>query len=108
MVARPLPASARLVHAVGEDAVDELLRENVLVDLYDTVRGSLRLSESSYSIKKLEPLYMGEHLRTGDVVDAGASVVAYADWCTARAAGREEDAARLLAGIADYNAYDCL
>ncbi|MFI7583700.1 TM0106 family RecB-like putative nuclease [Kocuria sp. M1N1S27] len=97
-----------LVHAVGEDAVDELLRENVLVDLYDTVRGSLRLSESSYSIKKLEPLYMGDHLRTGDVVDAGASVVAYADWCTARDAGRDEAAQRLLGGIADYNEYDCL
>ncbi|GEO95321.1 TM0106 family RecB-like putative nuclease [Kocuria turfanensis] len=97
-----------LVHAVGEDAVDRLLRENVLVDLYDTVRGSLRLSENSYSIKKLEPLYMGRHLRTGDVVDAGASVVAYADSCAARDAGRAEEADRILAGIADYNAYDCL
>ena len=97
-----------LVHAVGEDAVDELLREGVLVDLYDTVRGSLRLSESSYSIKKLEPLYMGERLRTGDVVDAGASVVAYAGFCAARDAGRDAQAQRLLAGIADYNAYDCL
>ncbi len=97
-----------LVHAVGEDAVDELLRENVLVDLYDTVRGSLRLSERSYSIKALEPLYMGAHLRAGDVLDAGASVVAYADWCTAREAGQEDAAARLLAGIADYNEYDCL
>ncbi|MFC6258920.1 TM0106 family RecB-like putative nuclease, partial [Kocuria oceani] len=97
-----------LVHAVGEDAVDRLLRENVLVDLYDTVRGSLRLSENSYSIKKLEPLYMGRHLRTGDVVDAGASVVAYADSCAARDAGQAEEADRILAGIADYNAYDCL
>ncbi|GGG60748.1 hypothetical protein GCM10011374_24540 [Kocuria dechangensis] len=97
-----------LVHAVGEDAVDELLRENVLVDLYDTVRGSLRLSESSYSIKKLEPLYMGGHLRSGDVVDAGASVVAYADHCAARDAGRAGEARRILAGIAGYNEYDCL
>ncbi|MEX5270999.1 TM0106 family RecB-like putative nuclease [Kocuria sabuli] len=97
-----------LVHAVGEDAVDRLLRENVLVDLYDTVRGSLRLSENSYSLKRLEPLYMGRHLRTGEVVDAGASVVAYADHCTARDAGRAQEAERILAGIADYNAYDCL
>ncbi len=97
-----------LAHAVGEDAVDELLREGVLVDLYDTVRASLRVSASSYSIKQLEPLYMGERLRTGDVVDAGASVVAHADWCAARDAGREDEARRILAGIADYNAYDCL
>jgi uncharacterized protein len=97
-----------LAHAVGEDVVDGLLREGVLVDLYDTVRGSLRLSESSYSIKKLEPLYMGGRLRGGDVVDAGASVVAYAGSCAARDAGRAGEAERILAGIADYNAYDCL
>ena len=92
---------------VGEAAVDDLLREGVLVDLYDTVRHSIRVSEDSYSIKKLEPLYMGEHLRSGDVTDAGASVVAYADYCTARDAGGEA-AATILAGISDYNEYDCL
>ncbi|GAA1117889.1 TM0106 family RecB-like putative nuclease [Arthrobacter flavus] len=97
-----------LAHVVGEDAVDALLRDGVLVDLYETVRHSLRISENSYSIKKLEPLYMGENLRSGDVVDAGASVVAYADYCTARDAGDEALAAEILAGIRDYNEYDCL
>ncbi|MHA7292547.1 TM0106 family RecB-like putative nuclease [Arthrobacter sp. HLT1-21] len=97
-----------LAHVVGEDAVDALLREGVLVDLYETVRHSLRISERSYSIKKLEPLYMGEHLRSGDVMDAGASVVAYADYCTARDSGNEVLAAEILAGIRDYNEYDCL
>ena len=38
-----------LQHVVGEDAVDGLLREGVLVDLYDTVRNSLRISENSSS-----------------------------------------------------------
>ncbi|PVE19150.1 bifunctional RecB family nuclease/DEAD/DEAH box helicase [Arthrobacter sp. Bz4] len=97
-----------LAHVVGEDAVDTLLREGVLVDLYETVRHSLRISEHSYSIKKLEPLYMGEHLRSGDVTDAGASVVAYADYCTARDSGNDALAAEILAGIRDYNEYDCL
>lgn len=97
-----------VIHTVGEAAVDNLLREGVLVDLYDTVRHSIRISEDSYSIKKLEPLYMGEHLRSGDVTDAGASVVAYANYCTARDAHREEEAATILAGISDYNEYDCL
>ncbi len=97
-----------LQHVLGEDAVDGLLREGVLVDLYDTVRNSLRISENSYSIKKLEPLYMGNNLRSGDVTDAGASVVAYAHYCEARDAGRADDAATILAGISDYNEYDCV
>lgn len=97
-----------LLHVVGEDAVDTLLRDGVLVDLYDTVRHSLRISERSYSIKKLEPLYMGAHLRSGEVTDAGASVVAYAAYCMARDAGDAGAAAEILAGISDYNRYDCL
>ncbi|MHA7154828.1 TM0106 family RecB-like putative nuclease [Arthrobacter sp. TMN-50] len=97
-----------LAHVVGEDAVDALLREGVLVDLYETVRHSLRISENSYSIKKLEPLYMGKRLRSGDVKDAGASVVAYADYCTARDSGNDALASEILAGIRDYNEYDCL
>lgn len=97
-----------LTHVIGEDAVDTLLREGVLVDLYDTVRHSLRLSERSYSLKKLEPLYMGSNLRSGDVTDAGASVVAYAAYCAARDDGDAAAAAQLLAGISDYNRYDCL
>ncbi|BCW39544.1 nuclease [Arthrobacter sp. StoSoilB3] len=97
-----------LTHVVGETAVDDLLREGVLVDLYDTVRHSIRISSNSYSIKKLEPLYMGQHLRSGDVTDAGASVVAYADFCTARDTGQAAVAAEILEGIRDYNEYDCL
>ncbi|MDN4612207.1 TM0106 family RecB-like putative nuclease [Arthrobacter burdickii] len=97
-----------LVHVIGEDAVDTLLRDGVLVDLYETVRSSLRISERSYSLKKLEPLYMEGDLRSGDVTDAGASVVAYAAYCTARDAGEQAAAAEILAGISDYNRYDCI
>jgi predicted RecB family nuclease len=95
-------------HVAGEDIVDRWLREGLLVDLYQTVRNSIRISENSYSIKKLEPLYMGSNLRSGDVLDAGASVVAYAHYCEARDNGRAADADRILAGISDYNEYDCL
>ncbi|CAN7230600.1 TM0106 family RecB-like putative nuclease [Arthrobacter sp. LjRoot78] len=97
-----------VMHVAGEDVVDNWLRDGLLVDLYQTVRNSIRISENSYSIKKLEPLYMGSNLRSGDVKDAGASVVAYADYCEARDAGLSEDAAAILAGISDYNQYDCL
>ncbi|POH59510.1 TM0106 family RecB-like putative nuclease [Arthrobacter glacialis] len=103
-------------HGAGgatEDIVDNWLRTGLLVDLLDTVRQSVRISESSYSIKKLEPFYMPAG-REGDVTDAGASVVAYADYCTARDAGLAGDtaltakAAQILASISDYNEYDCL
>lgn len=97
-----------LIHLIGEDAVDTLLRDGVLVDLYETVRTSLRISDRSYSIKKLEPLYMGSNLRSGDVTDAGASVVAYAQFCEARDNGHSSRAEEILAGISDYNRYDCL
>lgn len=97
-----------LAHQAGEDTVDDWLRHGLLVDLYATVRHSIRISEASYSIKKLEPLYMGDNLRSGDVKDAGASVVAYAAYCAARDAGRRDEAAAILASISDYNQYDCL
>ena len=97
-----------VMHVAGEDTVDQWLRDGLLVDLYQSVRNSIRISENSYSIKKLEPLYMGTNLRSGDVKDAGASVVAYAQYCEARDAGRDAEAAKILAGISDYNHYDCL
>jgi uncharacterized protein len=34
-------------------------------------------------------------------------VAAYARYCQARDAGRRQEAERLLAGIRDYNEYDC-
>ncbi|WP_066286769.1 TM0106 family RecB-like putative nuclease [Arthrobacter sp. B6] len=97
-----------VTHLAGEDIVDDWLRKGVLVDLYATARHSLRISEPSYSIKKLEPLYMGSNLRSGDVKDAGASVVAYAAYCAARDDGDAASAAQILASISDYNEYDCL
>ncbi|MDQ1052878.1 putative RecB family nuclease [Arthrobacter sp. SORGH_AS 212] len=97
-----------LAHQAGEDTVDDWLRKGLLVDLYATVKHSLRISEASYSIKKLEPLYMGDNLRSGDVKDAGASVVAYAAYCAARDAGHQAEADAVLASISDYNQYDCL
>ncbi|KSU66737.1 TM0106 family RecB-like putative nuclease [Arthrobacter sp. NIO-1057] len=96
------------VHIAGEEIIDSWLRENLLVDLYETVRNSLVVSTRSYSIKKLEPLYMGQHLRGGDVTDAGASVVAYAQYMQARDAHDSATANEVLASIADYNEYDCL
>ncbi len=95
-------------HGVYEDEVDRLLSEGVLVDLYAVVRRALRISAKSYSIKKLEPLYMGAELRAGEVQDAATSVVAYAEYCDLVVAGRQDDAKAALQAIADYNRYDCV
>ena len=46
-------------YGVGEDEVDDLLRNGVLVDLYPLVRKSIRVGTENYSLKSLEPLYMG-------------------------------------------------
>ncbi|MET4003619.1 putative RecB family nuclease [Arthrobacter sp. UYCu511] len=103
-----------VLHGTGEDIIDEWLRSGLLVDLLDTVRQSVRISESSYSIKKLEPFYMGSNVRSGEVKDAGASVVAYANYCRQRDAGLGGDAeeaakaTETLASITDYNRYDCV
>ncbi|MGE2732382.1 TM0106 family RecB-like putative nuclease [Mycolicibacterium vaccae] len=94
-------------YGVGEDDVDELLREGVLVDLYPLVRKSIRVGTENYSIKSLEPLYMGGELRTGDVTTATASITEYARYCELRDSGRLDDAATVLKEIEEYNRYDC-
>ncbi|CAN5139289.1 TM0106 family RecB-like putative nuclease [soil metagenome] len=94
-------------HGVGEDEVDDLLRNGVLVDLFPLVRKSIRVGTENYSIKSLEPLYMGSELRTGEVTNATASITEYAHYCELRDDGRGDDAAVLLEEIAEYNRYDC-
>jgi len=92
----------------GEDEVDELLRSGVLVDLYPLVRKSIRVGAENYSLKSLEPLYMGSQLRSGDVTTASDSIVQYARYCELRGDGRGDEAAVLLKEISDYNHYDCI
>ncbi|WP_127784394.1 TM0106 family RecB-like putative nuclease [Rhodococcus sp. X156] len=95
-------------HATREEQVDQLLRDGRLVDLYGVVRRAVRVSTESYSIKKLEPLYMGAQLRTGDVTNAGDSIVQYEQAVEHRRAGRHAAADELLESIRDYNEYDCV
>ncbi|WP_328823411.1 TM0106 family RecB-like putative nuclease [Metallococcus carri] len=94
-------------HGVYEEEVDALLRANVLVDLYAVVRAGVRVSTRSYSIKKLEPLYMGADLRESTVADGAASIVEYHRYATAVALGDSTQAAEILEQIRDYNEYDC-
>jgi uncharacterized protein len=94
-------------YGVGEDEVDELLRSGVLVDLFPLVRKSIRVGTENYSLKSLEPLYMGSELRTGDVTTASESITMYARYCELRADGRADESGNVLKEIEDYNRYDC-
>ena len=95
-------------HGVGEDEIDQLLRDNALVDLYPVVRKAVRVGSRSYSIKKLEPLYMGDDLREGDVTNAADSITEYARARENIATGDRAVGERMLESIADYNRYDCV
>jgi uncharacterized protein len=87
-------------HATREEEVDRLLRGRVLVNLYDHVlRGAVRASVESYSIKRIEKFYMSE--REGGITDAGFSVVEYERWM-------ESHDDSILDAIAAYNRDDCL
>jgi predicted RecB family nuclease len=94
-------------YGVGENDVDDLLRNGILVDLYPLVRKSIRVGTENYSIKSLEPLYMGNELRSGEVTTATDSITQYARYCTLRDEGRADEAASVLKEIEDYNVYDC-
>ncbi|MEE2815371.1 MAG: TM0106 family RecB-like putative nuclease, partial [Actinomycetota bacterium] len=76
-------------YGVREAEVDRLLRDGVFVDLYPVVRRALRVGSRSYSIKKLEPLYMGDEVRTSDVQRGDDSIVRYVE---ARALAEDGDA----------------
>ena len=95
-------------HGVREAEVDRLLREEVFVDLYPIVKNAVRVGSRSYSIKKLEPLYMGDEVRTQDVQRGDDSIIRYVEARQHAAAGRDAAAQQILDDLADYNRYDCV
>ena len=89
-----------------EDEVDRLLRGGVFVDLYRVVRNGVRVSQESYSIKKLEPLYRLD--RAGELKDGASSILEYETWLESgreRSDGQRDDA--ILERIRVYNEDDC-
>lgn len=93
-------------YGVGEDFIDDLLSQHVLVDLFPIVKQSMRVGSYSYSLKKLEPLYMLDEERDG-VATAADSVIEYANYCQLVLEGKTLEAQAKLDDIGDYNAYDC-
>jgi len=93
-------------YGVEEDYIGQLLSENVLVDLYPIVRRAVLIGSHSYSLKKLEPIFVKDEEREG-VTNAADSVVEYANYCDLVTNNELEKAEIKLKQIEDYNAYDC-
>ncbi|UJB73154.1 TM0106 family RecB-like putative nuclease (plasmid) [Acaryochloris sp. 'Moss Beach'] len=91
-------------YATREAQVDDLLRAEVFIDLYQVVRQSLQVGTTSYSIKYLEPLY--GRTREESVKNAADSVVQYFQWLQAPD-GDTPDTSQILQSIKDYNRVDC-
>ncbi len=85
-------------HATREAEVDELLRGEVLVDLFAVVRQAVAISENSYSIKRLEKFY--ELKRSTSVKKGDDSIVMFERWL------QDGDDA-ILRDIEAYNRDDC-
>jgi uncharacterized protein len=92
--------------ATREAIIDDWLRNGLLVDLLKVVQQSIRVSQRSYSIKKLEPLYDFE--RDEEVQTAGDSVVDYENYLELMDEGKTDEAQAKLNGICDYNEADCV
>ncbi len=65
-------------HGTREEEIDDLLRGEVLVDLFRVTKQALRASVPSYSIKEVEKLFGFE--RTAEVGGGGESVNAFETW----------------------------
>ncbi|HEY2817100.1 MAG TPA: TM0106 family RecB-like putative nuclease [Casimicrobiaceae bacterium] len=85
-------------YATRENAVDELLRRGVFVNLHTVVRQGLRAGVESYSLKEVEALV--PYIRLADVRSGMDAVLAYEQWMSKRHEA-------LLDSIADYNEDDC-
>ena len=91
-------------HDTRQDEVDQLLRNNVFVDLYQIVRQGLMIGEDSYSIKSVERLYRPK--RSTQVATAADSIVQYAHWIASQEPQIWNNSS-ILKGIRDYNEDDC-
>src|SRR5690606_16211822 len=86
-------------YATREAQLDQMLRDHRFVDLYAVVRHAIRASTESYSLKDLEKIYWGK--RSGEVTNAGDSIVEYERW-------RELGDQAILDAIERYNEDDCV
>ncbi|MEV6824124.1 TM0106 family RecB-like putative nuclease [Amycolatopsis sp. NPDC051102] len=92
------------VHGTREETVDHLLRSGAVVDLHAVVRKALRVSQRSYSIRHLEPLYQpGTRVKT-----AVSDVDAYEEFLALAQSGEPERADEVLRRIGENTEDDCV
>jgi predicted RecB family nuclease len=91
-------------YATCVEALDDLLRAHVLVDLFGVVRQGIRASVESYSIKRLEPLY--GFARDVPLPVANRNLAAFAAWLERR--GTPDLPEELRAAVEGYNRDDCI
>src|SRR3954463_15335889 len=88
------------VHATRQDEVDELLRRELFVDLYQVVRRSMIISHDSYSLKAVRHFFMPD-AGHGSVADGAESIVAFQRFL-------DRGDVEILDAIERYNEEDCL
>src|SRR5262245_159105 len=96
-----ITALKRLMGRYGtrEQELDDLLRRNVFVDLYQVVRNGIRTSRPGYGLKELEAFL--DFRRGAEIKDGGTSIIVFEEWMQTR------DPA-LLEQIDAYNEEDCI
>ncbi len=85
-------------HSTREAEIDDLLRAEVLVDLFAVVRGTVAISEESYSLKSFERFY--DLARETVVKKGNESIVMFEQWLT-------DGDSKILEDIERYNRDDC-
>ncbi len=85
-------------HCTREDQVDDLLRGEVLVDLFAVVRQALAISEERYGLKNMERFY--DLQRATEVKKGDQSIVMFERW-------RDDRDQAILDDIERYNRDDC-
>jgi len=96
-------------HQLHQNLWDRWRREELFVDLYPVVRNGLLIGATSYSIKKVEALYL-EGVREEEVTSAADSVVQYAEWIKSAepgVPGHGPNRSSRLQELEDYNRKDC-
>lgn len=96
------------LYGICEKEMDQLWCNEVFVDLYKLVNGSLLFGEPKYSIKNVEHLYRGK--RETAVGKGSDSILVYEQWRELQALGEQGDSwhtSSLLKDIRDYNIDDC-
>ena len=90
-------------YGLCEDMVDDLLRHEVFIDLYQVVKQALLVGTYNYGLKSIETLYYKK--RETDVSSGLESAVEFSKWLDM---GGHPSKSSFLKKIEDYNKDDCL